>query len=291
MMSIIDFNTSEMTMEIALERRAVGMLSPGLEQEYSAVRGELFNSIDDTASADNSLLATVASANTDVDDNAETVAFVQTAKAKMITAIDASAEARNRLKSLDERRRRQYTAIAAMAARIFGTLSEMSHIDPMYQFSMADSIAIFEQTIQSESAGIEPEDTVQMEKFALNLAKRIYSFIANGILERDRILFGLNIAICLEKSFDRLSQNEIDFFANAMPSNENAISPLLWLSDGKWGNLVALQERVAYGRLIAEHFAANETEWKEWCCADNPEAIDLPVHLMAVCQNKFMVFS
>lgn len=291
MMSIIDFNTSEMTMEIELERRAVGLLSPDLEQECLAVRAELFKCTDEAATADDSLLSTVASANIDVDDNAEIVACVRTAKAKMKTAIDASAEARSRLESLDQRRRRQYTALAELGARLFGALTEMSRIDPMYQFSMADAIGIFEQTIRSEPTGIDPEDKLRMERFALNLAKRICSSVANGILERDRILFGLNIAICLETSFDRVSQDEIDFLASALPANGNAVSPLLWLSDRKWGNLAALRERIAYGRLIAEHFASHETEWRQWCCSDNPEALALPVHLTEVCQNKFMVFS
>lgn len=296
MMSIIDFNTSEMTMEIELEYRAFVILNSNLEQQYRSFYIQYQNCTNEMKKIDENLLMKIASTNIVINDNVKYISLIQNAKENQLKINNVKIDVKNNLENINGHRKK-YNKLSKIATKIYVAIKNMSHIDPMYQFMLDDFIDCFEKTIKTifemTEIGIDPaDDKVRMESFSKNFSNRIYNILSYGLYECDRLLFAMNITFYHEQSFDRLHQDEIDFFAmmtTTMTTTLSEKSPLLWLSEEHWNNLMAFKEYISYGKYIVQQFIENEAKWKIWYLSDNPEIIDLPVNLMDICQSKFMV--
>lgn len=296
MVSIIDFSISELTIENELEYHAFVILNSDLDQRYLSLNIEYQNCTNETKKIDENLLMTISSTNIAMNDNVEYITFIQNAKVNRMKIMNSIIDIRNNLESIDSIRKK-YNKLSKIASKIYVALKNMSYIDSMYQFMLDDFIDCFGKAIKtifqtSEIAIDVVNDKVQMEKFSKNFSIRIFNLLSYGLYECDRLLLAMNMSFYHEQNFDRLYQDEIDFFSMMTTKMTKTLSeknPLLWLSDEYWINLMAFKENVSYGKDIVEHFIENDTKWRIWHSSDNPETIDLPVNLMDIRQNKFMV--
>lgn len=294
MVAIIDFNISELTIEFELKQRAFTILNRNSESQYRSLHSELNSKNIERNEKDEILLTTITTMNIDTIDT-QLINNIHEAKENLINLDNCSRNIQDNLKVIRSEYN-NYKRFAQIASKIIIAITKLLYINPIYQFVLDDFINCFDASIahiQHEKNDFDKttDYEIRMEIFSKYFSNLILDYLSHRIYECDRLLVALTIVFCLEQSFDRLNLNEIHFFAT-MDSNEIPIttkSPVSWLSDQVWNNIIAFQEQIADGKFIVQDIMENELKWRQWFTSNEPENMDLPVKLTDNRTNKFTV--
>jgi dynein heavy chain, axonemal len=94
--------------------------------------------------------------------------------------------------------RNEYKPVERLSSFLFSAVSDLAHIDPMYQFSLNWFIQIFEKSIN------ESEKSTSVSQRILNLKSHftfmIHQHICRSLFLKDKLLFSFTLCISLMKS-------------------------------------------------------------------------------------------
>lgn len=163
-------------------------------------------------------------------------------------------------KEIDELRM-GYRPVAERTAGLFFCISELTNIDPMYQYSLAFFINLFIAAIQSSQPSEDLNERLGYlnEEFLLSL----YRNICRSLFEKDKMIFSFLLTIKLREMSKEINMEEFRFLLTGGISlgGELPKIPADWLSEKSWGELLRLSDLPAY-KGFADHFAKNIEYYK-----------------------------
>eukprot|EP00062_Callorhinchus_milii_P022724 gi/632980863/ref/XP_007907272.1/ PREDICTED: dynein heavy chain 3, axonemal-like [Callorhinchus milii] len=177
-------------------------------------------------------------------------------------------------KQIDETRD-GYRPVATHSSVLFFVISNLAHIDPMYQYSLAWFINLYVNSIDKSSPSTLLHERIS--NLNAHFTYSMYQNVCRSLFERDKMLFSFLLCIGIERSRNLVTDDEWRFlltggvaleipFVNPAPS---------WLKDKSWGEIVRLSSLPAFCKL-QNHFCSHLSEWKKIYDSSQPETISLP---------------
>ena len=154
-----------------------------------------------------------------------------------------------------------YKPVAVHSATIFFCISDLAHIEPMYQYSLTWFINLYMQSLAHSKKSEELE--LRIEYIIDHFTLSIYNNVCRSLFEKDKLLFSLLLTIGIMKEKKQINE-EIWYFLltggialdNPFP---NPVSE--WLSEKAWAEVVRASALPNLKGLM-EHLEQNGNEWK-----------------------------
>ncbi|NWI54818.1 DYH17 protein, partial [Calyptomena viridis] len=169
--------------------------------------------------------------------------------------------------------RENYRPAAERASLLYFILSDLSKINPIYQFSLKAFNGVFEKAIQCAT----PSDNTHQR--VLNLTDQItysvYVYTAQGLFERDKLIFLAQVAFQVLTIKKEVNPAELDFLLR-FPSKAGVTSPVDFLQTQGWGAIKALSEMDEF-RNLDNDIESSAKRWKRFVEMEAPENEVLPM--------------
>jgi dynein heavy chain len=182
-------------------------------------------------------------------------------------------------KQIDEARQ-QYVPVATRAQLLFFCISDLAHIEPMYQYSLTWFVNLFLGSIDKSEPSSVIEDRV--ESLNDHFTYSLYLNVCRSLFEKDKLLFSFSLIV-------KILMNEESALCKAIVPSEYAFlltggtstqSPpeltLSWMSEKAWGEMFLLEKVGEDFAGIFTHLTSNASEWKGMFDAIEPEKFALP---------------
>ncbi|NXK90148.1 DYH17 protein, partial [Formicarius rufipectus] len=169
--------------------------------------------------------------------------------------------------------RENYRPAAERASLLYFILSDLSKINPIYQFSLKAFNGVFEKAIQRAAPS---QDTKQR---VVNLTDwitySVYMYTAMGLFERDKLIFLAQVAFQVLVMKKEADPAELDFLLR-FPSKPGVTSPVDFLQTQGWGAVKALSEMEEF-RNLDNDIENSAKRWKRFVEMEAPEKEVLPM--------------
>ncbi|KAH0504188.1 Dynein heavy chain 3, axonemal [Microtus ochrogaster] len=155
-----------------------------------------------------------------------------------------------------------YKPVALHSATIFFCISDLAHIEPMYQYSLTWFINLYVQSLANSTKSEELDLRIEyiIEHFTLS----IYNNVCRSLFEKDKLLFSLLLTIGLLKEKKAINEEIWYFLLTGGVALDNPYpNPASeWLSEKSWGEIVRASSLPRLKGLM-EDVEHNIKEWKQ----------------------------
>ena len=297
--------------QAGLEDQLVGVTAAAEQPEKLAMKEKL--TIEGAENAgklvdiENEVLKQLAEAEGFILDNETLINTLSEAKATGDT-ISAAMAAASKLEVEIDRVRNLYIPIANVVSVLYFCISDLANIDPMYQFSLAWFVALYQRTIAEAEAGNpefvieegDPDDpdsrktraatdeeviTDRMAKLEEHFLYSLYCNACRCLFERDKLLFSLNLCMRLKENAGTMDATEWKFFltcqGGAVYEDPPPNPAPEWLQPKSWADFLQLQNLEAFKAndahaALADDIAENIVSWKIMYDSNEPHTETLP---------------
>lgn len=154
-----------------------------------------------------------------------------------------------------------YKPVALHSATVFFCISDLAHIEPMYQYSLTWFINLYVQSLANSTKSEELDLRIKyiIEHFTLT----IYNNVCRSLFEKDKLLFSLLLTIGLLKEKKAINEEVWYFLLTGGVALDNPYpNPAPeWLSEKSWGEIVRASSLPRLKGLM-EDMEQNIKEWK-----------------------------
>lgn len=182
-----------------------------------------------------------------------------------------------------EKIRAENVPVGLRVSRLFFVLTDLTSVDPMYQYSLDFFKHIFEKTLlETEAAGIEKnQKAAKRVHWIAEFTRRLYSNVSRSLFQRHILLFsflmclkimdellletpegGLNLA---ELRFLMAGATQVDL-TKPNPTGENG-----WLTDKAWLSILEMSSKFDSFKGFDDDFAANIDKWQKIYDSSEPQ--------------------
>lgn len=155
-----------------------------------------------------------------------------------------------------------YKPVALHSATIFFCISDLAHIEPMYQYSLTWFINLYVQSLANSTKSEELDLRIEyiIEHFTLS----IYNNVCRSLFEKDKLLFSLLLTVGLLKEKKAINEEIWYFLLTGGVALDNPYpNPASeWLSEKSWGEIVRASSLPRLKGLM-EDVEHNTKEWKQ----------------------------
>ncbi|CAK0878751.1 unnamed protein product [Prorocentrum cordatum] len=166
----------------------------------------------------------------------------------------------------------QYDPPGNSAASLFFLLQSMDVMNPLYRYSLAFFLELFNQSIKTPELGDVKEYDKRLDLIVQALFRNAFQKIAPGLREEDVLVYGLRLAQMVAESGEPLAQGELDLLLKGAQVDvmktaaanlaEQCRSVLPGkLSPQQVKGLQDLHALPSFADLVG-HMQANEADWK-----------------------------
>lgn len=258
---IINYTVTMSGLEDQLLSVVVRAERPDLEERRESLIAETSANKVLLKNLEDSLLRELATSTGNMLDNVELVDTLENTKEK-------AAEVSQKIKLAEETSvdievlRNGYRLAAQRGAILYFVLSEMSVVNPMYQYSLSSYLEVFVYSLRKAV----PDNILvkRLNNIIVTLTRNVYEYGCIGFFEKHKLLFSFQMTVKLEQSRGKLTQMEVDFFVKgniALEKSERQC-PAKWISDKGWQDLLLLANLFPdkFG-LLPSHVERNIAEW------------------------------
>jgi len=174
-----------------------------------------------------------------------------------------------------DRARSRYKPVSKHGAVLFFCISELTNIDPMYQYSLPWFLHLYVMAIAYSEHS---EDlNVRMDNLNTYFTASIYRNVCRSLFEKDKLIFSLVLCVGLLRGSGKLEEDLWNFlltggvafdipYPNPDPS---------WLSDKSWSEIVRASLLPGLEKL-RESFQSDISQWKAYYDLPNPQDYPFP---------------
>jgi len=222
------------------------------------------------------LLRELTGAKGDILENIELVATLEETKTKSVE-ITAAIESAKITKAEIEKDRSAYQPAALRGSILFFSMSGLSSISAMYEYSLSNYLRVFRQSLKD--ARKDNMIVTRVKNIIEKLTMNIYNYTCLGIFERHKIMFSFHMTIMIMEQDGEIDPIEYDFFLKGNTSLESMtlVKPYAWMPDQGWKDLDRLIDvNVRFNKLRTD-LMKNEKLWKDWYDLETPEKTTIPM--------------
>ncbi|CAD7085079.1 unnamed protein product [Hermetia illucens] len=222
-------------------------------------------------SLEDELLACLATARKNVLEDHSLVENLEATK-RTVTEIEIKvSEAKTATKKIDESRN-HYRPAALRASILYFVLTDLQKINPIYVFSLKSFVTVFKRAI---STTYEQRNLKERVEYLVKcITYEIFQYTLRGLFERDKLTFVSHMILQILMHSEQIPKEEMDFLFR-YPYDQNAISPLPFVSNAAWGGIRSL--------AMIEPFYGLDTDmeefprrWKQYIESEYAEKMQLP---------------
>ncbi|GCB71663.1 hypothetical protein scyTo_0001655 [Scyliorhinus torazame] len=168
-----------------------------------------------------------------------------------------------------------YKPVAVHSSIIFFCISDLAHIEPMYQYSLNWFINLYVQSIANskKSENVAKRILAIMEHFTLS----IYNNVCRSLFEKDKLLFSLLLNVGIMKGNGEINEELWRFLLSGGVALDNPYANPApeWLSEKCWSEIVRASSLPdLYGFM--DHVIDNVEQWKNIYDSAKPQEETLP---------------
>ena len=182
-----------------------------------------------------------------------------------------------------ERSRQCYRGVAEHAAILYFAVTDLSPIEPTYQFSLPWFVSVFQASIERTAKS--DDVAVRIATIQSTLTATVYAHVSRALFEQHRLLFALLVAVRLLQAKGEVSEAEWQFLLTPhaeVVDADKVWNCSRWMPERSWDALVRLCRLCPrLSSLHAEWKAIDEAEdaaWKVVSLSPEPYHAPFPRH-------------
>ncbi|KAL9652089.1 hypothetical protein ABK040_015890 [Willaertia magna] len=175
--------------------------------------------------------------------------------------------------------RNKYRPVAERGSLLFFCTSDMTNVDPMYQYSLQWFIHLYKSVIESSEQNDDLD--IRLNTLIYNITLSLYNNVCQSLFEKDKLLFSFVLCIRILQSRNQIDSHEFrHFLTGGMKTDEDdkdiARKPpnSSWLNEKTWSEVVVLGHLPVFKSFIQD-FIDNVTDFKQYF--ENPHPNHLPI--------------
>ena len=158
--------------------------------------------------------------------------------------------------------RKNYVEISQTASCLFFAISDLSYIDPMYQYSLSYFIDLFQMSIdKAEKSSDIPERLTSIET---HFIYSLYLNISRSLFVKDKLLLSFLLCMRIKEFRGEINPGYYSFFiTGSVGKPKNYIPPpkVSWMKQNPWENICKLSEFKGPFENFHRSFEGLITEW------------------------------
>ncbi|XP_030634236.1 dynein heavy chain 1, axonemal [Chanos chanos] len=271
--TLINFTLSPSGLEDQLLGRVVAEERPDLEDAKNQLIVSNARMKQELKEIEDQILFRLSSSEGNPVDDEELIRVLEASKVKAgeIQAKVAVAEETER--DIDATRL-EYVPVAVRTQILFFCVSDLSNVDPMYQYSLEWFLGIFMAGISySERA-----DTVEQRIININeyFTFSLYSNVCRSLFEKHKLMFAFLLCARIMMNENKIDLTEWQYMlSGGMPQEELPNPAVGWLSDRAWQDILALSGLPTFSNLT-HSFSTCPESFKKIFDSSQPHREPLP---------------
>ncbi|CRK99186.1 CLUMA_CG012500, isoform A [Clunio marinus] len=274
LVTLVNFMITEHGLQEQLLATVVVQERPDLQQKKESLIVESAKNRNALYNAETSILQVLSSSEQNIleDENAINIltsskALSESIQSKQVIAISTEIEI--------DTARQAYVPVAKHSAILFFCISELSTIDPMYQYSLSWFLNLFiTSIIKAPQSDILQDRLDHLNAF---FTRSIYENVCRSLFEKDKLVFSFSLCIGILIARGTMDEKFISFFlTDGVGLNNPHPNPASdWLTEKSWNEIVrasSLEEL----KNLHESVAQNIDKWKKFYELSNPEDENFP---------------
>ncbi|XP_072521546.1 dynein axonemal heavy chain 1 [Salminus brasiliensis] len=170
--------------------------------------------------------------------------------------------------------RLEYVPVAVRTQILFFCVSDLSNVDPMYQYSLEWFLGIFLAGI----ANSDRADTVEQRIININeyFTFSLYSNVCRSLFEKHKLMFAFLLCTRIMMNDNKIDMAEWQYMLSGGTVQQQLLNPSSsWLSERAWQELLALSSLPNF-RGLADTFSSHEPQYKMIFDSSQPHREHLP---------------
>lgn len=274
MVTLLNFMITEQGLREQLLATVVVQERPDLQAKKESLIVESARNRNALYSAETKILQVLSSSEQNIleDENAINIltsskALSEDIQAKQVIAASTEIEI--------DTARQAYIPVAQHSAILFFCITELSNVEPMYQYSLTWFLNLFVTSIiKAPKADVLEERLKHLNKF---FTRSIYENVCRSLFEKDKLVFSLSLSIGILNARGAMNQSLLSFFLTGGVGLQNPHtnpSPD-WLSEKSWNEIV-LASGLEPLKNLHVAVAENIKAWKSFYDQSSPEEENFP---------------
>nr|XP_021152153.1 dynein heavy chain 1, axonemal [Columba livia] len=151
--------------------------------------------------------------------------------------------------------RLQYVPVAVRSQILYFCVSDLSNVDPMYQYSLEWFLNIFLMGISNSKKADAVKDRI--ENINNYVTFSLYSNVCRSLFEKHKLMFAFLVCVRILMNDGQIDMEEWRYLLSGGTIKEMQENPAPgWLNERAWGNILALSNLKNFSSF-ADDFAAN----------------------------------
>ncbi|XP_013988847.1 dynein axonemal heavy chain 1 isoform X2 [Salmo salar] len=170
--------------------------------------------------------------------------------------------------------RLEYVPVAVRTQILFFCVSDLSNVDPMYQYSLEWFLGIF----MSGIANSERADTVEQRIININefFTFSLYSNVCRSLFEKHKLMFAFLLCARIMMNENKIDMSEWRYLlAGGMPQQQLSNPAVRWLSERAWQDILGLSALPTFNSL-ADSFPKHMKAFKRIFDSSEPNREPVP---------------
>lgn len=274
MVTLLNFMITEQGLREQLLASVVVQERPDLQQKKESLIVESARNRNALYSAETKILQVLSSSEQNIleDENAINIltsskALSEDIQAKQVIAASTEIEI--------DTARQAYLPVAKHSAVLFFCITELSNIEPMYQYSLMWFLNLFVTSIINSPKADSLED--RLKHLNTFFTRSIYENVCRSLFEKDKLVFSLSLCIGILNARGEMDQQLLAFFLTGGVSldNPHANPAPEWLTEKSWNEIVKAGSLNAL-KDVHESVKQNIQQWKHFYDQTSPEEENFP---------------
>ncbi|KAM9362199.1 LOW QUALITY PROTEIN: dynein axonemal heavy chain 1 [Symphorus nematophorus] len=271
--TLINFTLSPSGLEDQLLGQVVAAVCPELEKAKNQLIVSNAKMKHELKEIEDEILLRLSSTEGNPVDNEELIQVLEASKIKA-GEIKAKVMAAEQTEQDIDATRLEYVPVAVRAQILFFCVSDLSSVDPMYQYSLEWFLGIF-------MAGIANSETADsVEKRVANINEyftfSLYSNVCRSLFEKHKLMFSFLLCARIMMNENKIDMAEWRYLlSGGMPIQELTNPAVSWLSERAWQDILSLNALDKFSNL-AESFTEHLQGFKRIFDSNQPHREPLP---------------
>mmetsp|Transcript_11130 Transcript_11130/g.16401 ORF Transcript_11130/g.16401 Transcript_11130/m.16401 type:complete len:2518 (+) Transcript_11130:122-7675(+) len=182
--------------------------------------------------------------------------------------------------------REKYRDVARRGSILYFVISDMSGVDPMYQYSLDYFKKIFNMVIEKQKKvedeknkgkSEDEEDITGLLNLLIDLiTETLYLNVCRGLFEKDKHIFSFLTCCNILMHENKINKKEFEYLIRGAPTSGKQNLLANNLSEDQWKLLVTLDNDIFENELI-DTIVPNIAKFEEWSSHRDPFLVELPI--------------